>query len=81
MPQFDPNRFSHIGGAQLAGTLHLWSYVATSDEDWRADDHFNGSSMRLGDWLLLTVQSDGDQCHGFLCVVAQIGPLRLAAVS
>ena len=77
---FNSERFSHIGGADVPGTLHLWGYQAELEERWQGVDYFYGSSMRAGDWLLVSAQAE-DRCDGFLCVVASVDPTVLVRVA
>ena len=80
MTVFNFERFSHVGGADVPGTLHLWGYLAEIGERWDGVDYFYGSSMRAGDWLLVSARAD-DRCAGFLCVVASVDPTVLARVA
>ena len=73
MTRFDLERFALVGGAQVAGAIHLWGYTAEPDEPWLTPDFFAGSSMRAGDWLLLTVKHPGES-RGVLYVVATDAP-------
>ena len=71
---YNRDRFSHMAGAMgLPEAIHLWGYTAEPGESWLTPDYFAGSSMRAGDWLLLTVKHPSE-CRGVLYVVATDAP-------
>ena len=81
MTTYNSERFSHIGGADVAlGTLHLWGYQTELEERWQGVDDSDGSGMRAGDWLLVLAHVTGTGApHS--CVVASVDPTVLARVA